>query len=116
MLLHPAHPRLEVADQTAMAEHGGMIFDDRPPQPDDLLARLLAQRLHLGVDADEIGRRICAQNVDFLVHARDIGPNPLQRFKDEVCGLLAQPSLHCSVIKMAQSPSAVEWADRRRTR
>ena len=58
VLLDAAHARFELADQDAVAEDGGVIFDDRAAQAHDLLAQLLAGR-------QDIGRDVCAQRMHF---------------------------------------------------
>jgi len=42
MLLDPARPGFELADQDAVADDGGVVLDDGATQPDDLLAQFLA--------------------------------------------------------------------------
>jgi hypothetical protein len=80
VLLDPAHARLELADQNAMADDRGMVFDYRAAQPDDLLAQLLAGR-------KEIGGDIGAQRMEV---GSDIGAERVQvGFRRMVCANLA---------------------------
>jgi hypothetical protein len=50
MLLDAPHARLKLADQNAVADDGGMVFDHRATQSDDLFAELLAGREEVGRD------------------------------------------------------------------
>ena len=50
MLLDPAHPRLKLADQHAMADDGSVVFDDRAAESHDLIAKLLSGRQDIGRD------------------------------------------------------------------
>ncbi len=98
MPLDAAHARLEFADEHAVTEHGGVIFDHRPAQPDNLLAQISAdgdkirgdvgaKRLDLGSQVQYRGVNL---GVDLLVHARDIGANVAQEFENEAFRRRAQ--------------------------
>ena len=58
VLLHPAHPRLKLADNDPVADDRRMIFHHRATQSDDLLAQLLARH-------DQIRRHVGAKRVYF---------------------------------------------------
>jgi hypothetical protein len=88
----------EFADEHSVAEDRGMILDHRPADPSDLLARVLADRIDPGADGDEVRRDVGAERMhvrlhclDFAVHARNVGANVAQEFKDEASRRLAQP-------------------------
>ena len=50
MQLDPAHARVEVADEHAMADDRGVIVDHGAAQADDLVAQLLPHRQQIGGD------------------------------------------------------------------
>ena len=95
VLFHAAQVRLEFADQHSVAEDRGMILDHRPAEPGDLLACVLADRIDPGVDGDEVRPDVGAErmhvrlrHLDLAVHARNVGANVSQEFKDEAFRLL----------------------------
>jgi S-(hydroxymethyl)glutathione dehydrogenase/alcohol dehydrogenase len=117
MLLDAAQARLELADQHAVAEDGGVILDHRAPQPDDLLVRLPAERdkIHRDVGAKrmDLGLQVGAKRADFrlqtIFDARDVGANIAQKFKNQALRLPAQPHPRFAARgKMRFSGAAVE--------
>jgi hypothetical protein len=119
MLLDAAHARLELADQHAVAEHGGVIFDHRPAQPDDLFARFPSNRVDPGVHGDEIRRNVGAERTDFrlqsIFDARDVGADVAQQFEHKVFRRWTQrnsppsrPSAKCASLRPLPSRPVIE--------
>src|SRR6185437_2721141 len=100
MALDAADPRLELADQNPVPQHGGVISNHRAAQSGDLLSHLLAERdeIRRDVGAQRLDLRaqfsLCRVNyrVDFAVDARDVGANVAQEFENQTFRLLAQPT------------------------
>src|SRR5262249_38937055 len=57
-LLDPTHARLELADEHAMTDDGGVVFDHGPPEPDDLIGELLAHGQHVRSYLNDFGTQV----------------------------------------------------------
>ncbi len=77
VLLDTAQPRLELADDDATPDDGGVVFDERAAQPDDLLAEVLARVLVFGglprFHCQQVGGDIRAEGVHLRSDVGDVG-------------------------------------------
>ena len=100
MLFHPPETRLQLADDNAVAGHGGMVLDDGAAQPDKLPAQICpeidhirshvsAQRCHLRSEIRDIspGRHIPAHAARVCAHIADFCAHVAKQLEDKAFGL-----------------------------
>ena len=94
MLLQPANPFLEFADDQAVPDDGGMILDHRPAKADDLFAGVLLHCQHVRGDIRPqgmeigFGRHFRFQRLHFALDIADVRAQAAQMLDDDMFRLL----------------------------
>ncbi len=91
MLLDATQARLQLADENAMADDGGVVFDHGPTQPDDLLPGLLVLCRLPSVHRQQVGGNIGAQRMEVALqlrtHVAHFRTHVAKQLQDQVVGL-----------------------------
>src|ERR1700691_3671751 len=118
MLLDPPHARLELADDHAVADDGGVVVDHRAAESNNLFAKLLTGRHEIGRDVGAKGpqvrlRRHIRANLanirpgiaDVRPDIAEFGAHLAQKLEDEARGLFRHPAILTSSPTCVSLPS-----------